>query len=114
MTALDQRNLLKNELKFDVNKVFCLFCLQYVVGKKAPVNVVTINPKCISLSELYGEFNSNTMEWKDGLLSRIFRKFSQDGNKLVASSRAHREKEESHKHTLVGKYWYFQCCVVMC
>ena len=75
-----------------------------MIGKKAPVNVATINPKCVSLSELYGEFNSNTMEWKDGLLSRLFRKFSCDSNAVAISSRAHREKEESHKLMLIGKH----------
>ena len=32
-----------------------------------------LNPKCISLSELYGEFNLATMEWKDGLIGNMFR-----------------------------------------
>lgn len=32
-----------------------------------------LNPKCISMQELYGEFNTDTLEWKDGLMGTIFR-----------------------------------------
>jgi hypothetical protein len=75
-----------------------------VIGKKAQVKVATINPKCLSLSELHGEFNSNTMEWKDGLLSRLFRKFSCDSNAIaVSTGKANREKEDSHILTPIGK-----------
>ena len=66
--------------------------------------MATINPKCLSLSELYGEFNSNTMEWKDGLLSRVFRTFSSDSNTIAMSNRTHREREDSGKITLIGKH----------
>lgn len=34
-----------------------------------------MNPKCITLSELYGQLNINTMEWSDGLLSAAIRNF---------------------------------------
>ncbi|KAJ3105519.1 Dynein heavy chain 6, axonemal [Phlyctochytrium planicorne] len=32
-----------------------------------------LNPKCVAMTELYGEFNLATMEWKDGLIGSIFR-----------------------------------------
>ncbi|KAJ3281611.1 Dynein heavy chain 6, axonemal [Borealophlyctis nickersoniae] len=32
-----------------------------------------LNPKCVAMTELYGEFNLATMEWKDGLIGLIFR-----------------------------------------
>ncbi|KAI8850637.1 hypothetical protein BC829DRAFT_441991 [Chytridium lagenaria] len=32
-----------------------------------------LNPKCVAMTELYGEFNLSTMEWKDGLIGFIFR-----------------------------------------
>ncbi|KAJ3321819.1 Dynein heavy chain 6, axonemal [Boothiomyces sp. JEL0866] len=32
-----------------------------------------LNPKCVSMNELYGEFNLATMEWKDGLIGNMFR-----------------------------------------
>ncbi|KAI8909816.1 dynein heavy chain and region D6 of dynein motor-domain-containing protein [Gorgonomyces haynaldii] len=32
-----------------------------------------LNPKCVSMNELYGEFNLATMEWKDGLIGVCFR-----------------------------------------
>lgn len=33
-----------------------------------PVHYFFMNPKSITIGELYGEVNSLTMEWKDGLL----------------------------------------------
>jgi len=32
-----------------------------------------LNPKALSLGELYGEFNLSTNEWQDGVLSSIMR-----------------------------------------
>ncbi|CAF4282090.1 unnamed protein product, partial [Rotaria sordida] len=32
-----------------------------------------INPKAVSLGELYGQFNLATNEWNDGILSMIMR-----------------------------------------
>ena len=32
-----------------------------------------LNPKCISMGELYGEFNDLTQEWHDGLASMLIR-----------------------------------------
>lgn len=34
-----------------------------------------LNPKCITMGELYGEFNPLTQEWHDGLASTIMREF---------------------------------------
>lgn len=51
-----------------------------MIGRKAHVHVATINPKCVDLRELHGEYNPSTVEWKDGLLSLIFRKFSRESN----------------------------------
>nr|XP_048295519.1 dynein axonemal heavy chain 14 [Myodes glareolus] len=45
------------------------------VGKKGKVDVCVLNPKCITLGELYGQLNINTMEWSDGLLSAAVRNF---------------------------------------
>lgn len=39
------------------------------------VSMVTINPKSLSLGELYGEFDANTAEWTDGILSYAVRNF---------------------------------------
>ncbi|XP_031192756.1 dynein heavy chain 14, axonemal isoform X3 [Mastomys coucha] len=44
-------------------------------GKKGKVDVYVLNPKCITLSELYGQLNVNTMEWSDGLLSAAIRNY---------------------------------------
>ncbi|KAJ3027001.1 UNVERIFIED_CONTAM: Dynein heavy chain 6, axonemal, partial [Siphonaria sp. JEL0065] len=32
-----------------------------------------LNPKCVAMTDLYGQFNLATMEWKDGLIGCIFR-----------------------------------------
>lgn len=32
-----------------------------------------LNPKALSLGELYGEFDLNTNEWTDGILSSVMR-----------------------------------------
>ncbi|OAJ44270.1 hypothetical protein BDEG_27524 [Batrachochytrium dendrobatidis JEL423] len=37
------------------------------------VKTWVLNPKCVEMTELYGEFNIATMEWKDGLIGSIFR-----------------------------------------
>ncbi|KAJ3052746.1 Dynein heavy chain 6, axonemal [Rhizophlyctis rosea] len=37
-----------------------------------------LNPKCVAMTELYGEFNLATMEWKDGLIGNIFRQQVQE------------------------------------
>lgn len=38
-----------------------------------PVKTYTLNPKAITMSELYGEVNLVTMEWRDGLLGKFVR-----------------------------------------
>ncbi|CAB3235275.1 unnamed protein product [Arctia plantaginis] len=42
------------------------------------VNVFPINPKALTLGELYGEYNLATGEWKDGVLSSVMRTVCQD------------------------------------
>jgi dynein heavy chain len=37
-----------------------------------------LNPKSISMGELYGEENFDTKEWTDGLASKMIRKFASD------------------------------------
>jgi dynein heavy chain, axonemal len=43
-----------------------------------PVRVKALNPKSISMAELYGAFDFQTMEWTDGILSAVFREFAKD------------------------------------
>ncbi|CAK9808028.1 Dynein axonemal heavy chain 2 [Anthophora quadrimaculata] len=42
------------------------------------VRVYPINPKALSLAELYGEYNLSTGEWHDGVISSIMRKTCSD------------------------------------
>ncbi|XP_023213236.1 dynein heavy chain 6, axonemal-like [Centruroides sculpturatus] len=44
------------------------------------VKTHVLNPKSISLVELYGEINSLTLEWKDGLMGSIVRTAVQEQN----------------------------------
>lgn len=39
-----------------------------------PVTIYTLNPKSVTMGELYGEVNLATLEWKDGLLGIFVRK----------------------------------------
>ncbi|XP_004692998.1 PREDICTED: dynein heavy chain 14, axonemal [Condylura cristata] len=62
-----------------------------VTGRKGKVDVCVLNPKCISLNELYGYLESNTMQWTDGLLSATVRNY------------VHSNTEKfSKKHFLLG------------
>eukprot|EP00842_Homolaphlyctis_polyrhiza_P003901 jgi/Hompol1/4511/HPOL_003669-RA len=56
------------------------------LAKTAPEKFVTVktfavNPKALSLAELYGEFNINTNEWADGVLSSVMRTACSDERK---------------------------------
>lgn len=46
------------------------------------VHVHPINPKALSLGELYGEYNLSTGEWLDGVISSIMRKTC-SGKRLI-------------------------------
>ncbi|KAM3930843.1 dynein axonemal heavy chain 14 [Leptodactylus fuscus] len=51
------------------------------MARKRKVETFIINPKCVTLGELYGEINPNTMEWSDGLLASAVRTFTQQSAK---------------------------------
>lgn len=43
-----------------------------------PTSIYTINPKMITLNELYGVLDPDSRDWTDGLLSKIFKDINQD------------------------------------
>ena len=45
-----------------------------------PVSTYVLNPKSMTLGELYGEMNPFTLEWKDGLLGIMMRTAVQVSN----------------------------------
>ncbi|XP_067420874.1 dynein axonemal heavy chain 14 [Emydura macquarii macquarii] len=49
--------------------------------KKGKVDTFVINPKCVSVGELYGQTDPNTMEWSDGLLASAVRTFAKSSTK---------------------------------
>ncbi|XP_039385897.1 dynein heavy chain 14, axonemal isoform X4 [Mauremys reevesii] len=49
--------------------------------KKGKVDTFVINPKCVSVGELYGQTDPNTMEWSDGLLASAVRTFAKHSTK---------------------------------
>ncbi|CUG06458.1 dynein heavy chain, putative [Bodo saltans] len=43
-----------------------------------PVKVQLLNPKSVTMDELYGSYNQATREWKDGILSDLMRQICRD------------------------------------
>ncbi|CEG44893.1 flagellar inner arm dynein 1 heavy chain beta [Plasmopara halstedii] len=54
-----------------------LLATEGVIGY-LPVRVHVLNPKSISLNEIYGVYDLSTFEWIDGILSAIFRNLAAD------------------------------------
>ncbi|XP_036925260.1 dynein heavy chain 14, axonemal [Sturnira hondurensis] len=46
-----------------------------IAGRKGKVDICVLNPRSVTLSELYGRLDPNTMEWTDGLLSATIRNY---------------------------------------
>ncbi|CAM9781524.1 unnamed protein product [Ectocarpus sp. 12 AP-2014] len=48
------------------------------------IKIGVVNPKAISIGELYGQFNPFTMEWRDGVGSSLMRRAATLGSKMSA------------------------------
>jgi hypothetical protein len=49
----------------------------------SPVRTYILNPKSVTLGELYGEVNPFTLEWKDGLLGTMMKTAVKVGIKWI-------------------------------
>ena len=47
------------------------------------VAIKRINPKALQISQLYGEFDQETKNWNDGILSNIMRTFAENAEEAV-------------------------------
>lgn len=61
----------------------CLSDATTAMSKKTPeefqpVKEYVLNPKSVTMNELYGAFDLATFEWSDGILSNVFRACAQD------------------------------------
>jgi dynein heavy chain, axonemal len=56
----------------------CVMCVAWVCARQISKHFV--NPKSVTLGQLYGEFDASTREWNDGVLSRIVRLCSRDAD----------------------------------
>lgn len=50
-----------------------------------PVITYTLNPKSVTMGELYGEVNTLTLEWRDGLLGIFVRIAVQVNHKIYCN-----------------------------
>ena len=48
-------------------------CTHQNTQYRAQVQPLVINPKSVTLSELYGAYDLSTFEWADGILSTLFK-----------------------------------------
>uniref|UniRef100_A0A7M4E560 Dynein axonemal heavy chain 14 n=1 Tax=Crocodylus porosus TaxID=8502 RepID=A0A7M4E560_CROPO len=55
---------------------------------KGKVETFVINPKCVSLGELFGQTDPSTMEWSDGLLASAVRTFAKHSIKKTKKKEA--------------------------
>ncbi|XP_064811633.1 dynein axonemal heavy chain 6-like [Oncorhynchus masou masou] len=52
--------------------------MELAPSSEVHVESFTINPKCVSFGELYGQVDPNTLEWSDGLFASAVRTYAKD------------------------------------
>lgn len=56
--------------------LYNMFVLQFLESATTHCQLMSINPKSISLEELYGCYNPLSLEWKNGVLAKILQTYS--------------------------------------
>ncbi|MBN3325639.1 DYH1B protein, partial [Atractosteus spatula] len=87
------RRLLQNALPF--LPALTSACNETPAVKKIKVKSFSINPKCVTLGELYGQVDPNTLEWSDGLLASAVRTFSKELSEKVDAEKQCSEENVS-------------------
>ena len=85
-------------------KIKSLFWTNFIVNKLS-IQEYPLNPKALSLGELYGEFDLATNEWTDGVLSSVMRQTCAGIlNKIKNSSPW---KNNLFKINVISACWYY-------
>ncbi|XP_014249835.1 dynein heavy chain 12, axonemal-like isoform X2 [Cimex lectularius] len=48
------------------------------MGQRLPIRYITLNPKAVTIGQLYGSFDSISYEWSDGVIATAFRVYATD------------------------------------
>eukprot|EP00116_Pleurobrachia_bachei_P008030 sb/3468292/ len=79
----------------------------YDIRKKPKLNegikCMTLNPKCVSLEKLYGQFDKDSYEWADGILATIIRRFAKESTPFQADGAASRGVSASGPHSRLSR-----------
>ncbi|XP_006742450.1 dynein heavy chain 14, axonemal-like, partial [Leptonychotes weddellii] len=90
--------------------------ISQIPGRKGKVDICVLNPKCITVGELYGQLDPNTMEWTDGLLSTAVRNYvyfntarnSKKDSNFGLKSRISDASNNGRTEALAENTWYLE------
>jgi len=72
-TAIFRRNQIFSQMPPEDKEVHSTEMLDLPSPVKGNINKISINPRSVSIEELFGHFDKHTAEWDDGLVPMIFR-----------------------------------------
>ncbi len=74
------------------------FPFQLMYLSTAHCQLKTVNPKCLSVRELYGSYDSVSLDWRNGVLSRALQVFSGHTEAALQAAREREAKMEQRQH----------------